>query len=47
MARVLIAGCGYVGSALGDRRVGDLLNLEADVLGKYVKHYLDQINPGR
>jgi riboflavin synthase alpha subunit len=26
--------------------VGDRVNLEADVLGKYVKQYLDRIVPG-
>ena len=28
---------------LGERRPGDRLNLEADVLGKYVKKYLDRV----
>ena len=28
---------------LGERRPGDRLNLEADVLGKYVKRYLGRI----
>lgn len=28
---------------LGERRAGDRLNLEADVLGKYVKKYLDRV----
>ncbi len=27
-------------TTLGDRRPGDRVNLEADVLGKYVRHYL-------
>jgi len=27
---------------LGDRRLGDRVNLEADVLGKYVVHYLER-----
>ena len=27
---------------LGDRRPGDRVNLEADVLGKYVVHYLER-----
>ena len=27
---------------LGDRRAGDRVNLEADVLGKYVVHYLER-----
>jgi riboflavin synthase len=31
---------------LGDRRPGDRVNLEADVLGKYVKRYLERILPG-
>ena len=25
---------------LGELRVGDLLNLEADILGKYVRHFV-------
>ena len=29
-------------TTLGDRRPGDGVNLEADVLGKYVKRYLDR-----
>ncbi len=33
-------------TTLGERRVGDRVNLEADVLGKYVKQYLDRIVPG-
>jgi riboflavin synthase alpha subunit len=32
---------------LGEKVVGDRVNLEADVLGKYVKRYLDRIAPGR
>jgi len=30
-------------TTLGDRKPGDRLNLEADVLGKYVRHYLAQV----
>jgi riboflavin synthase len=30
---------------LGDRKPGDRVNLEADVLGKYVKRYLDRVLP--
>ena len=30
-------------TTLGDRRAGDGVNLEADVLGKYVKRYLDRV----
>ena len=30
-------------TTLGERRPGDLLNLEADVLGKYVKRYVQQV----
>lgn len=33
-------------TTLGDRSKGDRVNLEADVLGKYVKRYLDRIAPG-
>ena len=29
-------------TTLGERRVGDRVNLEADVLGKYVRQYLDR-----
>jgi riboflavin synthase len=32
---------------LGDRRPGDRVNLEADVLGKYVVHYLERTRAGR
>ena len=32
-------------TTLGDRRPGDRLNLEADVLGKYVKRYLQRVLP--
>ncbi len=32
-------------TTLGERRAGDRLNLEADVLGKYVKRYLERIVP--
>lgn len=31
---------------LGERKVGELVNLEADVLGKYVKKYLEKDSPG-
>jgi riboflavin synthase len=34
-------------TTLGERRPGDRVNLEADVLGKYVKQYLDRIVPVR
>jgi riboflavin synthase len=34
-------------TTLGERRVGDRVNLEADVLGKYVKRYLDRVVPAR
>jgi len=30
-------------TTLGERKVGDRVNLEADVLGKYVKRYLDRV----
>ena len=30
-------------TTLGERRVGDLVNVEIDLLGKYVRKYLDQI----
>jgi riboflavin synthase len=33
-------------TTLGERKPGDRVNLEADVLGKYVKHYLDRLLPG-
>jgi riboflavin synthase len=32
-------------TTLGDRRPGDLVNVEADVLGKYVKRYLERVLP--
>jgi riboflavin synthase len=32
-------------TTLGERRPGDCVNLEADVLGKYVKRYLERILP--
>jgi riboflavin synthase len=32
-------------TTLGERKPGDPVNLEADVLGKYVKKYLDRISP--
>jgi riboflavin synthase len=34
-------------TTLGGRGPGDRVNLEADVLGKYVKQYLDRIAPDR
>lgn len=34
-------------TTLGERAVGDRVNLEADVLGKYVKRYLDRVAPSR
>jgi len=33
-------------TTLGARRPGDTVNLEADVLGKYVKKYLERLAPG-
>ena len=33
-------------TTLGERRPGDRVNLEADILGKYVKRYLEKILPG-
>jgi riboflavin synthase len=33
-------------TTLGERAVGDRVNLEADVLGKYVKRYLERVVPG-
>lgn len=33
-------------TTLGELQPGDRVNLEADVLGKYVKHYLDRLAPG-
>ncbi len=33
-------------TTLGERQPGDRVNLEADVLGKYVKRYLERILPG-
>jgi riboflavin synthase len=35
-----------VATTLGERQPGDRVNLEADVLGKYVKRYLERILPG-
>ena len=32
---------------LGDRKPSDRVNLEADVLGKYVKRYLDRVVPAQ
>jgi riboflavin synthase len=34
-------------TTLGERDVGDRVNLEADVLGKYVKSYIERIVPAR
>jgi len=34
-------------TTLGERAEGDRVNLEADVLGKYVRHYLERISPSR
>jgi len=34
-------------TTLGDREPGDRVNLEADVIGKYVRHYLTQLGIGR
>jgi riboflavin synthase alpha subunit len=34
-------------TTLGERRTGERVNLEADVLGKYVKSYLDRVVPVR
>jgi riboflavin synthase len=34
-------------TTLGERSVGERVNLEADVLGKYVKSYLDRVVPAR
>src|SRR5262245_18467437 len=31
----------YKHTTLGDRKPGDAVNLEADILGKYVEHYLE------
>jgi riboflavin synthase len=33
-------------TTLGSRQPGDIVNLEADVLGKYVKKYLERLAPG-
>jgi riboflavin synthase len=30
-------------TTLGERRIGDTVNLEVDVLGKYVHRYLEQL----
>lgn len=32
-------------TTLGERRSGDVVNLEADVLGKYVLRYLERVSP--
>jgi riboflavin synthase len=32
-------------TTLGERRPGDIVNLEADVLGKYVRSYLERVLP--
>jgi len=34
-------------TTLGERSVGDRVNLEADVLGKYVKSYIERVVPVR
>ncbi len=34
-------------TTLGSRAVGDPVNLEADILGKYVLRYLERVAPGR
>jgi riboflavin synthase len=34
-------------TTLSERKPDDAVNLEADVLGKYVKRYLDRVLPGR
>lgn len=34
-------------TALADRRVGDRVNLETDVIGKYVQRYLGRFAPGQ
>jgi riboflavin synthase len=34
-------------TTLGERRAGERVNLEADVLGKYVKSYIDRVVPAR
>jgi riboflavin synthase len=34
-------------TTLGERAVGDRVNLEADVLGKYVKRYLERVVPAQ
>jgi riboflavin synthase len=34
-------------TTLGERGAGERVNLEADVLGKYVKSYLDRVVPAR
>jgi len=33
-------------TTLGEKRPGDRVNLEADVLGKYVRRYLERLAPG-
>jgi riboflavin synthase len=33
-------------TTLGEKRPGDRVNLEADVLGKYVRRYLEKLAPG-
>jgi riboflavin synthase len=32
-------------TTLGEKQPGDRVNLEADVLGKYVKRYLERLQP--
>ena len=34
-------------TTLGELRPGDRVNLEADVLGKYVRRYLERVMPGK
>jgi len=34
-------------TTLGERRVGERVNLEVDVIGKYVRKYLQQIFAGQ
>ncbi len=39
--RVTLVPHTLAGTVLGERRPGDRLNLEGDILGKYVKHFVD------
>ena len=34
-------------TTLGELRPGDRVNLEADVLGKYVRRYMERVIPGK